>query len=244
MDPRGKTALVTGGAVRLGRALAVGLARRGANVAITYHRSADAGAEVVGELRALGVRALAVRCDQRHEDQVQAALATTLREYGRLDILVNSAAVFHRTPFETLDAAAWDEHVDTNLRGPYLFALHAAEALREHGCGKIVNIADIAGFRAWVHHIPYSVSKAGLISLTQGLARALAPDVQVNAVAPGAVLWPEDYPEDLRQQLVDRIPLQRGGSPEDVVRTVLYLIEGSDFVTGAVVPVDGGRSLL
>jgi pteridine reductase len=243
MDLRGKAVLVTGGAVRLGRAIALGLAGRGADVAITYHQSAAAAEETAATIRGLGRRTLAARCDQRCEEQVRGAVAALAHEWGRLDVLVNSAAVFRRHPFEALTAADWDDELATNLRGPFLFSLAAASTLRAEGGGKIVNIADIAGIRPWADYLPYSVSKAGLIALTQGLAKALAPDVQVNAVAPGAVLWPGDFSEEQRAALLEKIPLRRAGTPEDVVNTVLYLVEGTDYVTGQVLSVDGGRLL-
>jgi NAD(P)-dependent dehydrogenase (short-subunit alcohol dehydrogenase family) len=241
MELRGKAALVTGGAVRLGRAIALGLARRGADVLITYHSSSREAEAAVEEMRSLGVRAAAARCDQRREAEVRAAVQAELAAFGRLDVLVNSAAIFPRRPLAELDAAAWDEALETNLRGPFLFALHAAPALKADGGGKIINLADVAGVRPWPNYLPYSVSKAGVIALTHGLAKALAPEVQVNAVAPGAILWPGDYPEEQRRAVLARVPLARAGSPADVVNTILYLIEASDYVTGALIPVDGGR---
>jgi len=242
MDLRGRAALVTGGAVRLGRAMAVALAGRGMDVAFTYHASDAAAVEVEIAIRAAGVRALVLRCDQREEEQVRGAVERTRGEFDRLDVLVNSAAIFHRIAWEDVDAAAWDETLNTNLRGPFLFARHATPALKASR-GKIVNLADIAGLRPWKEYLPYSVAKAGVIALTQGLAKALAPEVQVNAIAPGAVLWPDEFTEAQRRQLLARIPLARASSPDDVVNTLLYLLEGSDYVTGAVIPVDGGRIL-
>ncbi len=243
MTLTGKAALVTGGAARLGRALALGLAGRGADVAITYRSSEHEAQTVLTELRKAGVRGAAVRCDQASEADVRAAVRWVVGEFRRLDVLVNSAAIFEKTPFESLDAAAWDRHLAINLRGPFLFALHAAPHLRADGGGKIVNLADIAGFRPWKGYLPYSISKAGAIALTQALARELAPDVQVNANAPGAVLWPEEYTAEQREAALARVPLARSGSPDDVVATLLYLLEGSDYVTGTVIPVDGGRLL-
>lgn len=243
MTLTGKAALVTGGAARLGRALALGLAGRGADVAITYRSSEHEAQTVLTELRKAGVRGAAVRCDQASEADVRAAVRWVVGEFRRLDVLVNSAAIFEKTPFESLDAAAWDRHLAINLRGPFLFALHAAPHLRADGGGKIVNLADIAGFRPWKGYLPYSISKAGAIALTQALARELAPDVQVNAIAPGAVLWPEEYTAEQREAALARVPLARSGSPDDVVATLLYLLEGSDYVTGTVIPVDGGRLL-
>jgi pteridine reductase len=238
----GRVALITGGAVRLGRAMALALAGKGMDVAFTYYRSRAAAADVQTAIREQGVRALALRCDQRAEDEVRRTVDSVIAEFGRLDVLVNSAAVFLRTPWESLDAATWDEILTTNLRAPFLFARCATPALKASG-GKIVNIADIAGLRPWADYIPYSVAKAGVIALTQGLAKALAPSVQVNAIAPGAVLWPESFGPEEQARTLNRVPLGRAGSAGDVVNTLLYVLEGSDYVTGAVLPVDGGRLL-
>jgi len=234
---------VTGGAVRLGRELALGLAARGAAVAITYHSSSDAAAQTVAMIEKLGVEAIAISCDQRDEKHVLNAIRITLDRFGGLDVLVNSAAGFHRIPFDALDSAAWDRDLETDLRGPFLFALHSADALRAGSGGKIVNLVDIAGLRPWKHYLTYSVAKAGLVALTQCLARELAPEVQVNAIAPGVVLWPEAFTADQKEAALRRVPLHVAGSPADVVATMLYLIEGTDYVTGVVVPVDGGRLL-
>lgn len=243
MEIAGKVALVTGGGVRVGRAIALALAERGADVAITYHTSAAGAAATAEAIAAHGRRSLAVACDQRDADRVAAAVAQIERELGPIDILVNNAAIFRRTPFPDLSEADWDDHLDTNLKGPFLFARAVAPGMRARGFGKIVQIADVCAFRPWSAYIPYCVSKAGIVALTQSLARALAPEVQVNAIAPGTVLWPEAVEETARARLLQRIPLGRVGDPDDVARTVLFLIEAGDYITGAVIPVDGGRLL-
>jgi NAD(P)-dependent dehydrogenase (short-subunit alcohol dehydrogenase family) len=157
--------------------------------------------------------------------------------------LINCAAVFYRTPFATLTEADWDRVVGVNLKGPFLLCRRVGEIMLRQGRGKILNLADIGGMKVWAEYLPYSVSKAGLIALTQGLAKALAPAVQVNAIAPGAVLLPEDTSPEDRDRALRRIPLGRLGSPEDIVRAALYLLE-SDFVTGEVLSVDGGQRLI
>jgi NAD(P)-dependent dehydrogenase (short-subunit alcohol dehydrogenase family) len=243
MDLKGKTALVTGGAIRVGKAIALALAGRGADVAITYRSSSAEAAATVQALQSSGVRAHAVRCDQRDPYQVESAVLDVEQELGPPDVLVNSAAIFNRTPFEDATQEDWDSHLEINLRGPWLFAKAVGPSMKARGAGVIVNLVDAAMERPYVNYLPYAVSKAGLASLTRGLARALAPEVRVNAVAPGTVLWPEDYTDEQKEPVVLRTPLQRIGTPEDVARTVLFLIEGSDFITGAVVPVDGGFSL-
>jgi len=232
MELQGKTVLVTGAGKRVGRALALALARRGANIVVHYHTSAAEARQRVAEIRRLGVTATAVRADQTKARQVRAAVAKA----GKIDVLVASAAVYRRTPFATLTEADWDFHLNANLKGPFLWALEAGRQMRT---GKIVLFADWAAYRPYRHYLPYLVSKAGVIGLTKALAKELAPGVQVNAIAPGPVLLPENFTcaEAVRQATL----VKRLGSPQDVVHAVLYLIEGGDFVTGHVLVVDGGR---
>jgi pteridine reductase len=156
---------------------------------------------------------------------------------------VNSAAIFERTPFAEATLEDWNSHLEINLRGPWLFAQAVAAGMRERGQGVIINLVDIAAERPFTGYLPYSISKAGLAAMTKGLARALAPEVRVNGIAPGAVLWPDDYPEDQKAALVEKTPLRRAGCAEDIAAAVVFLVEGSDFVTGVILPVDGGRGL-
>jgi len=166
-----------------------------------------------------------------------------MRAFGRIDILVNSAAIFYRTPFPTLTEADWDRFLAVNLKAPFLLCRQVGEIMCRQGYGKIVNVADIAGVKVWGDFIPYSVSKAGLLALTTGLAKALAPAVQVNAICPGTVLLPDGSTTEEQVRAVERVPLRRLGAPEDIARAALYLVE-SDFVTGEVLTVDGGQRLL
>ena len=166
-----------------------------------------------------------------------------MRAFGRIDILVNSAAIFYRTPIATLTEADWDRFLTVNLKAPFLLCRRAGALMSRQGSGKIVNVADIAGTKVWAEYIPYSVSKAGLLALTTGLAKALAPAVQVNAIAPGTVLLPDGSSAEERVRALARVPLQRLGSPEDIARAAVYLIQ-SDFVTGEVLTVDGGQRLV
>jgi NAD(P)-dependent dehydrogenase (short-subunit alcohol dehydrogenase family) len=244
MDLRGRTALVTGGAVRVGRAIALALAERGAQVAITYRSSEGPARETVAELRSCGVRALAVRCNQRDPEQVRAAVREVEADLGPIDVLVNNAAIFERTPFADATLEGWDSHLEVNLRGPWLFAQATAPGMQARGQGAIINLVDIAADRPYAGYLPYSVSKAGLVALTKGLARTLAPQVRVNGIAPGAVLWPDDYSEEQQAAYLEKTPLRRSGTPEDAAAATLFLIEGSDFVTGVILPLDGGRSLV
>jgi pteridine reductase len=232
----GKTALVTGAGKRLGREIALALARRGANIVVHYNSSATAARKVVAEIKALGVEASAVRADQTNHRQVRAAV----RRAGKIDVLVASAAVFKRTPFQTLTEADWDFHIDANLKGPFLFALEASRRMR---AGKIILFADWAGLRPYRNYLPYVVSKAGIICLTKALAKELAPRIQVNAIAPGPVLLPEDVSAAERRKIIQSTLVKRLGSPQDIVNSVVFLLEGSDFITGHTLVVDGGRLL-
>lgn len=239
----GRVALVTGGAVRVGRSIVEALAERGADVAFTYRTSAAQAAELTRALESRGRRVLAVPCDQTREGDVDAAFRALDERFGRVDLLVNSASIFERTPFATLDLAAWQRHLDANLTGPFLFARRAGERMLAGEGGVIVNIACAGAVRPWGDHAAYCVSKAGLLMLTQTLAKALAPRVRVNAVAPGPVLMPEGYDEAQRLRAEAATVLGRAGSPDDVARAVLFCWD-SDYTTGALIPVEGGRLIL
>ncbi len=243
MDITGKVALVTGGARRVGRSIALDLAEAGADVVVNYFRSAQEAERTVADIVALGRRAIAVRADVSLASDVDALVRRVADTFGRLDILVNSASTFESAPLLAIDEAAWDRVLGVNLKGPFLLTRASVPLLRGHGGGVVINIADLSAFQPWPNYAHHSVSKAGLVHLTRVLARALGPDIRVNAIAPGTVLPPDDSTaEDLRRQR-ERTVLMRLGSPEDVNRAVRFLIE-SDYVTGEVVVVDGGRMLL
>lgn len=243
MELLGRTALVTGAARRVGRAIALALADRGMDIVVHYKGSAPEARATAEAVERLGRRAVTIQADLAQPEEVEALVDRALETFGTIDVLVNSAALFHRTPLEKLTGQEWDQFLRVNLIGPFLLARRLGLLMRQRGEGKIVNIADIAGIRPWTDFLPYSVSKGALITLTQGLARALAPEVQVNAVAPGSVLLPEEYGDREREALVRATPLKRIGDPTDVAKTVVFLLEGSDFITGQVVVVDGGRSI-
>ena len=240
MRLNGRVVLITGGARRIGRALALGLARRGASIAFSYRTAAPEARRTVRELESLGVRALAVRVDLSRAADVQRLIRRVGRHFGRLDALINSAANFDRVPFDELSEFHWDRALDTNLKGPFLCAVYASRLLRKHG-GKIINFAYWAGVRPYRHYLPYCVSKGVVIALTKALAKELAPRIQVNAIAPGPILPPPDMSAAARRRVARRVPLRRWGSPEDLVNTVVFLLEGTDFMTGSVVYVDGGQ---
>jgi pteridine reductase len=239
--PPQRVALVTGGAVRLGGALSRGLAAAGYDVLVTYRASADAAQELVREVAALGRRCELVAADLTDPDAVDVVAAAAERAFGRLDLLVNSAASFEAAPLLDMDAARWDAVMALNVRAPHLLVRAVAPLLRS-ARGSVVNVADLGAFQPWTEHPVHAVSKAALVHLTRVQARALAPEVRVNAVAFGTVLAPESYSEERLRALAAAAPLRRLGSPDDVVSAVLYLAE-ADFVTGHVLAVDGGRLL-
>lgn len=242
MELAHKVALVTGGARRMGRAFAEALAGRGMRVAIHHGASRVEAAALVSQLRAAGHDAHAFDADLRDATAAIALPARVVSHFGRLDVLVNSAAVMERLPVADTSVQQWDDILNLNLRAPFFLAQQAAPYLAKHG-GKIVNIADLGGLEPWRNYAAHSVSKAGVVMLTKVLAAALAPDITVNAIAPGTVLVPEDYDDDRRAFLSETTPLQRLGKPDDAVQALLYLLEHGDFVTGETLVVDGGRLL-
>jgi pteridine reductase len=235
----GRSALVTGAGRRLGRAIAIALGARGMHVAVHHHASEAGARETASVITAAGGTATLVRADLRDAAAADALIADTVAALGGLDVLVNSAAEMVRTPLGSVTASQWDALFALNLRAPFLLAQSAAPHLRD-ARGAIVNIADIAAEETWPGYIPYSLTKSGLVHMTRSLARVLAPDVRVNAVAPGAVQLPDDWDEATAARLASTTPLQRLGTPADVVNAVLYLLD-ADYVTGQTLAVDGGR---
>lgn len=242
MELSGKVALVTGAGRRLGRALAQALADRGMTIAIHFNASAEGAEELQGKVNRAGGRAVCFSADLTDPQAARSLPQQVVERLGRLDVLVNSAAVMHRLPFEETTPEQWDAILNLNLRSVFFCAQGAAPALRA-ARGKIVNLADLAGLEPWPGFAVHSISKAGVVMLTRVLARSLAPDVTVNAIAPGAVLVPEEYSMEERDRLARSTPLRRLGDPSDVVAGLLYLLEGGDFVTGHTLVVDGGRLL-
>lgn len=241
MDIEGKVGLVTGGAHRVGRALVLGLARAGADVAIHYHSSGDEAAATADRVRALGRRAETFQADLSDPAAAAGLAGAVAGSMGRLDVLVNNASLFESTRFRDVSLEAWDRVMAVNLRAPFLL-LQATASLLGASNGVAVNIADLAGVQVWPAFPHHGVSKAGLIHLTRVAARSLAPDVRVNCIVPGTVLPPEDYTREQIETSIERTALKRIGSPDDVVEALLFLIR-SDFATGSIVTVDGGRTL-
>ena len=244
MTLRGRWALVTGAARRVGRVVAHELAGRGANVIVHYHTSAAEAATAVASLRALGVEAEAVGADLADTAAVRRLASEAEARSGGIAVLVNSASNYLQTPFDTITEADWDASLDVNLKAPFLLAWTIGRAMRDRGEGVIVNVADWAGERPYRNYLPYCVSKAGLVALTKALAKELAPDVRVNAVAPGPVLLPEHFSEGEVAAVRRATPLGRIGTPEDVARAIRFLAEEADFSTGSILHVDGGRGIV
>lgn len=240
MELRGKVALVTGAGRRLGRAMAGALAQRGMMMAIHHHASTNGARELRQEILQAGGRAECFGADLTDAEAARALPGRVVAEFGRLDVLVNSAAIMQRLSFAETTPQQWDSIHNLNLRSVFFCTQGAAPALRATR-GKVVNMADLAGLEPWPGFAAHSTSKAGVVMLTKLLALSLAPEVTVNAIAPGAVLVPEDYPPDERDRLARTTPLRRLGSPSDVISALVYLLEGGDFVTGEVLVVDGGR---
>ncbi len=242
--PSHPVALVTGAGRRLGQAIAVGLAEAGYDLAIHHHTATDGAGETAARVRDLGRDAELFPADLRDAHAARRLPDLVATRFGRLDVLVNSAAVFPKEPLETVTPESWDATLAVNLRACFFTAQGAAPYLRRAaGKGRIVNIADVAAYQPWPSYIPYGVSKAGVVLLTKGLARALAPEVTVNAVAPGGVLPPEDWTPEQRERFAQSTPVERLGSPGDVVAAVRYFVELGNYVTGTVLAVDGGRAM-
>lgn len=241
MDPelQGRVALVTGAGRRVGRAIALDLGAAGADVVVHVNRSRGPGEEVAQELRALGVRAVVVAADQRDVDAIRAACAAAEQALGPVDLLVNSAATWPHADLASLTPEDFDEALEVNLRGPFFWALTLGRAMAARDGGAIVSLADVTTDRPDPAALPYALAKSGVVSMTYGLAKALAPKVRVNAIGPGPILFPEGYPE--ARAAADRAATLRGveGRPEDVAAAVRYLAAAPN-VTGVLLPVDGG----
>ena len=240
METTGRVALVTGGARRVGRAFSLALAEAGCDVVINYNSSAVEADNTAAEIQARGRRAVAVQADVSSSADIVRLVRETESVFGRLDILVNNASLFERTPVADITGQDWDRVLGVNLKGPFLLSQAAAPLLRRDGGGVIVNIVDLSALQPWPSFAHHAVSKAGLLHLTRVLARALAPDIRVNSIAPGTVLPPVSTEGEAGSE---RRVLERPGDTGDVVRALLYLIR-SDFVTGENLVVDGGRMLL
>jgi NAD(P)-dependent dehydrogenase (short-subunit alcohol dehydrogenase family) len=237
----GKSALVTGGAKRIGRSIALALAQAGADVTLTFRLSASEAVQTTQEIVTLGRRAQAVECDVRSELSVIQAVEAVVSFHQRLDILINNAAVFETVSLESMSVEQWDAVFETNTRGPFLMARESLAHLRSSR-GRIVNLGSLGGIHAWAGHAHYCASKAALHMLTLAMAKAFAPEVSVNCVAPG---WIEldDVPDEQAARLAARTPMRRNGTADEVAAAVLFFATGTEFITGQILTVDGGLGL-
>lgn len=242
MELQGKVAVVTGGAVRLGRALALALAAEGVRVAVHYGHSAGPAEQVVAEIAALGSEAVALQADLGQSGAAHSLIERAVAHFGRVDILVNNAAIFEPGNWDDTTEENWDQHFAVNLKAPFFLGQAFAAQVGRERSGHIVNIADWRGARPGTDHIAYTLTKAGLIAMTQSLALALAPNIQVNAIAPGLILPPPGRDQAFLERKAAQIPAQRIGSPQDIAQALLYLVH-SDFVTGELLHVTGGEHL-
>jgi NAD(P)-dependent dehydrogenase (short-subunit alcohol dehydrogenase family) len=237
----GQVALVTGAAKRIGREVALHLAGEGADVVVHYRASRPEAEDAVAQIKKMGRRAICLHADLTRTFEIKRLFEDAAQHFGRLDILVNSAANFLHTTFETTTEQNWDASLDSNLKGPFFCAQAAAPLLKKSGNGVIVNFSDVGGLLAWPGYIPHCVSKAGVITLTRCLAKALAPGIRVNAIVPGTITMPGDPPE-WERDFVKIAPLQRSGRPADVASAVSFLVQ-AQFMTGQILVLDGGRTL-
>ncbi len=241
-DLSGKVVLVTGGAKRLGKAMCLSLARSGAQIAFTYLASVEEARKTLQEIEQVGAKCVAVSCDVRDVDSIRRALQSVLKELGKLDVLVNNAGVYETTAFADLTNEQWDNTFAVNVRGPFLMSRACAPALRQTQ-GRIINIGSLGGEKPWATHAHYCSSKAALHMLTQTMAKALAPEIAVNCVAPGMIAMPGAAADAMQDRFAEKTPMRRNGTPEDVVSAVKYFAAAPHFVTGQILTVDGGLGL-
>lgn len=243
MDPKGKVALITGGA-RIGQVVADALAKRGCALALTYRGSRDAAEKTASSAKAAGVETVLLRADATIESDVVSAVGDTVKTLGRLDILINMAAIYEKTPDPS--GALWSTIQDANAKSAFLYSTHCAPAMKQNGAGRIISFSDwlpVTGRPHYKDYVPYYVSKASVAALTEALALQLAPEILVNAIAPGPILAPPDLTPEENAQVIEATPLRRWGGAEEIAKTVMFFVE-TDFVTGEFIRVDGGRHLL
>jgi NAD(P)-dependent dehydrogenase (short-subunit alcohol dehydrogenase family) len=242
-DLKGKTVLITGGASSLGRYITIAAARAGAQVAFTYLNSMKSADELSAELKRLSTRYRALKCDVRSQNSVSRTVETVLDTFGAIDVLINNAGLFQTANFEEITEEQWDNIFAVNVRGPFLMSRACTPALRQ-GNGRIINLGSLGGERPWITHAHYCSSKAALHMLSRVMAKALAPEIAVNCVAPGMIYGDEGKRDSgLLKRLAERAPMKRNGAPEDVVSAVMYFTTCPHFITGQVLTVDGGLGL-
>jgi len=240
MDIKGKNALITGGAIRVGKAIALGLAKAGANIVVNYSSNANKAMETVQEIQKFGVTALALQANISEWDQVQAMFEKIHASFGKIDILVNNASPFTKTPFPTDSMDAWHQVTGVQINGAFYVSNLASKDMLEKQAGAIVNIIDLSVWEAWPNLTAHAVGKSALLAMTRQFALELHPFVRVNAIAPGPVLAPDDYSEEKIKRTGQKTLLNRWGTAEDISKTVNFLIE-SDYINAESIAVDGGQ---
>ena len=238
-----KVAIVTGAGKRLGRRIALEIGGNGFDVVVNYFRSKAGALDTVEKIRATGQRAFAFRADISRGEDVTALVGETISRFGRIDLLVNNSAVFIDSPLGKVTNDIWDKTLDINLKGTFLCCQAVAPLMLRRKQGRIINIASLGGIQAWKEHIPYSISKAGVIMLTRCLAKSLAPHILVNAVAPGTIILEGEENMETQHVPAKGIPLKKYGKPSDITELVLFLATTAKYITGQVFVVDGGRSI-
>ena len=238
---RGKTVLITGAARRIGREIALLLASRGARIVLHYNRSAKDAAALEKAIHLKGGEAVRVQADL---SKTPAFIKKLKRLAPKIDVLINNASIYYATPLEKIREKDWDDFMNVNLKSPFFLSREIGLGMKKRGGGKIINLVDWVGAKPLPEYLPYAVSKAGLAAVTSGLARALAPEVQVAGVAPGPILPPQGAGKAAISKAAERTLLKRFGTPGDIARTVLFLIEGTDYVTGTIIYVEGGASIV
>ncbi len=239
----GQVALVTGAGRRIGREIALTLGRAGADVVVNYNHSRNEAQATVREIKECGVQAVALRADIARPAQIRRMFGAIEERFGQLDVLVNNAGIFFPARWDQLTEKQWDQILAVNLKGPFFCAQEAAKMMQLRKSGQIINISSLGGLNAWPDYMHYCSSKAGLIMLTRCLAKALAPDIRVNSIAPGTILFPGEKRNKMIESVIRSTPLQKAGTASDIAQMVLYLACHSDFITGQIFPVDGGKSI-
>lgn len=238
-----KVSLVTGAGRRLGRQIALALAGSGHDIVVNYYTSEKIALKTVELIKQMGVNAIAIRADVSNKIQVKRMIDRIVKQFGHIDVLINNAGIFTDSPLDKITERVWNNTININLKGTFLCSQEVSKYMLMQKSGRIINIASLGGIQAWSKHIPYSVSKAGVIMLTKCLAKSLAPRIMVNAIAPGAIKIEGEQTSDLRFISVNRIPMKRYGIPSDITNLVLFLANTAEYITGQIFSVDGGRSV-
>jgi pteridine reductase len=237
MDLLGKTVLITGGARRLGKALATHLFQSGCSIVVHYNQSEEAAKQLQSEI---GCRLFQANFAKITIKKLESRLK---EEVGFVDIVVNNASSFTHRDWEEIDEGLWDHEFAVNLKVPFFLSHFFGRQMKANGYGKVINMTDIAAGKPYLNYLPYSIARSGVVAFTQALARALAPEVQVNAIAPGTILFPEDMPKETQKKILEKIPAGRTGTIQELLRTVDFLLTDVDYITGQTIVLDGGRSL-